>query len=431
MTAANKTPAYYALATMDELNAYLKTAKKSKADAETIRAKWTAARAGIMSPAAAEVAAPTEALVLSGDMKEIPLQDGKAVVPEAPAAVSVTDPALAQQPEAKANAQSWPDVKPRAKKSAAAAVIESIAKAEPGLTTRFIDPRLIDVKDDWNARTDFGDLEDLAAQILVQKRIDGHGLLNDIRVQEKDDGSGRFWLVDGERRYQAVMGLIDGGESFDIGIPAKVEPADAKTDELIVKMFLANEGKPLLPYEEGMYFKRLQTEYGMTSEQIEAKTGCSATRIWYGLALVNADDDLVDAIRKGTVGLTVAKSIAVNARGDKAKQKELTAKAKAAKGDNKKTAALKKELDDIRRDKAAKERPALALKARKADEAEIAAMGAKVAARLKDVMEAFGLDHDTDMMEWVSNDRELQIAANFGALQVLKAVMGMKVKVEF
>jgi hypothetical protein len=166
-------------------------------------------------------------------------------------------------------------------------------------------------------------------------------------------------------------------------------------------------------------------------KEMEEKTGRSDSTIWYGLALVEADDDLVDAIRKGTVGATIAKTIAVNARGNKARQKELVAKAIKAKGDKAKTAELKKEIDEDRRKKAAKERPGLSLKARKADEAEIAAMGEKVGARLKEVMESFGLDFDTDMRQWIGADRELQIAANFGALTALKAVMGVKEKVSF
>jgi ParB-like chromosome segregation protein Spo0J len=334
----------------------------------------------------------------------------------------VNDPALADQPEAQANAATW-DAIAKAKKPRA-----TLETTTPNarLTTRYVDPTLIDVKEGWNARTDMGDLEQLAAQIMTQKHLDGVGVLNDIRVQEKGDGSGRYWLVDGERRYQAVMGLIDGGEFFEFGIPAKIEPADADPKDLIAKMFLANEGKPLLPYEEGLYFKRLQTEFGMTAKEMEKFTGRSDSTIWYGLALVEADEDLVEAITSGKVGTTIAKQIAVNARGDKAKQKELTAKAKAAKGDNKKTAALKKEIDDARRAKAAKERPNLKLKAKKADEAEIAQLGQDVAARLKDLMEKMEMALDSDMHEWISNDRELQIAASFGALEALKKVMGVK-----
>lgn len=434
---AVKQPLWMACATMDELNAYIKRAKVSTAKGDDLRAKWQATQA-----VAADDDRNTDPRTVKYEESEV-LGDSQQRAIQADmgnVAISVNDPALSEQPAAKANAASWDAV---AKGNSAQAAVDEIIKrvskpaakkaAKPtGLVTQYIDPTLIDVKDGWNARIDFGDLQELAGQIKSQKVLDGHGLLNDIRVQLKDDNSGRYWLVDGERRYQSVMGLIDQGEFFEFGIPAKVEAADANLDDLIIKMFLANEGKRLLPYEEGMYFKRLQ-DGGMTIKEIEAKTGRSDSSIWYGLALIVADEDLVDAIRKGTIGTTIAKTIAVNARGDKAKQKELVAKAKEVKttGDKKKLAALKKEIDEARRVKAAKERPNLKIKARKAEESEIADMGAKVAARLKEVMDKFGMEHDTNMEEWIGNDRELQIAANFGALQALKAIMGVKVKVSF
>lgn len=423
---AVKMPLWMSCQSMDEVNAYIKRSKMSTAKGEEIRAKWTA-HANDGAPAADEV------LVLSGDSRTIPLKDGKAVVEDV---APTKDAEHAEAPEGPNGGEAEHPTavtdtpKPRAKKSAAAAVIDTIRSAAPGLVTRYIDPTLIDVRDNWNARFDFGDIEELARQIKSQKAFDGIGVLHDLRLKDKGDGTGRFWLIDGERRWNAVMGLIDGGEVFEYGIPAKVESSDANDDDLIIKMFLANEGKSLLPYEEGMYFKRLQ-DSGLTIKEIEAKTGRSDSSIWYGLALVEADDDLVEAVKKGTIGTTIAKTIAVNARGNKTRQKELVAKAKDAKKDPKKIAALKKEIDADRRAKAAKERPNLKIKARKADEADIAAMGEKVGARLKEVLEMMGMDFDTDLEEWVGNDRELQIAANFGALQALKAIMGVKTKVTF
>jgi ParB-like chromosome segregation protein Spo0J len=462
---APKQAPWMACTTVEELNAYLKKAKKSHKDAEAIRAKWVAVQQGdinlenaIPNPPGANLIATVDAARAADSSKDAQ----HATSPEAPTAPKEDHPTaiVKEEPYTLGAPLTSPhemnDVqtrkvtgeelgravggslasKPKGAKTPVATAVTvqasnaAVAAARSPLTTVYLDPQLIDVKDAWNARTDMGDLEELGRQIKSQKAIDGIGLLHDLRVQEKGDGSGRYWLIDGERRWQAVMGLIDAGEEFPNGIPCKVEAADANTDDLIIKMFLANEGKPLLPYEEGLFFKRLQ-DSGMTMKEMEEKTGRSDSTIWYGLALVEADDDLVDAIRKGTVGATIAKTIAVNARGNKARQKELVAKAIKAKGDKAKTAELKKEIDEDRRKKAAKERPGLSLKARKADEAEIAAMGEKVGARLKEVMESFGMDFDTDMREWIGNDRELQIAANFGALTALKAVMGVKEKVSF
>lgn len=308
----------------------------------------------------------------------------------------------------------------------------------PGLVTRYIDPNLIDVREGWNARVDFGDLEELKESIRAQKRLDGHGLVNDVRVKEKPDG--RFELIDGERRYHSVMGLIDEGEVFEFGIPAKVEPAESTDADLIIKMFTANMGKPFLPYEEALYYDRLKKS-GMTLREIEEKTGRSDNSIVGALALLEADDDLVQAVIKGQVGATLGKSIAVNVRGNKQRQKELTAKAKEAaaaakKGDHGKMRAVKKEVDEERRAKAARTSKKLAermaAKPRRVEASEIGAQGQAVAERLKDLMERASMPvDDTDLREWVGNDRELQIAAQFGALTALQFVMGVKVKVEF
>lgn len=312
------------------------------------------------------------------------------------------------------------------------------AAPAPGLVTRYIDPNLIDVREGWNARIDFGDLEELKESIRAQKRLDGHGLVNDVRVKEKPDG--RFELIDGERRYHSVMGLIDDGEVFEFGIPAKVEPAESTDADLIIKMFTANMGKPFLPYEEALYYDRLKKS-GMTLREIEEKTGRSDNSIVGALALLEADEDLVQAVIKGQVGATLGKSIAVNVRGNKQRQKELTAKAREAsaaakKGDHGKMRAVKKEVDDERRAKAARTSKKLAermaAKPRKAEVTDINAQGLAVAERLKELMEKLEMSvEDTDLRAWVSDDRELQVAAQFGALTALQWVMGGKVKVEF
>lgn len=397
---ATKAPAWMSLASLDDLNDYLKKAKIGGERAEQIRRRWSEAQHGAHDDAVVRAAAERDEAAVAGaadDMAHGLLE------------VAKKKGYLAPVPKAAAAPAAQP----------------------PGLVTRYIDPTLIDVREGWNARIDFGDLAELKNSIKAQKVLDGHGLVNDIRVREKPDG--RFELIDGERRWTCVLGLVDEGEVFEIGIPAKVEPAASTDSDLIIKMFVANAGKPFLVYEEALYYKRLRDE-GWTIAQIEAATGRSDNSIVGALALLDADEDLVDAVVKGEVSGGLAKSIAVNVRGNKARQKELTKKAREAKktGDSKKAAQVRKEIDDERRAKAARKMPRLQLKARKADEDEIIALGAEVGARLKELMEKLGMPYDTDMHEWISNDRELQIAANFGALEVLKRVMGVKdAKVQF
>ena len=104
-----------------------------------------------------------------------------------------------------------------------------------------IDPLKIDVMDGFNKRVDFGDIDELAAQIKEQ------GLLEAITVVPyKKEGSDeeRYLLVNGERRYRALMKLIKDGE--DVGlIRANVLDVDKDniTDaDLYIQQYMRNEG---------------------------------------------------------------------------------------------------------------------------------------------------------------------------------------------
>ena len=105
-----------------------------------------------------------------------------------------------------------------------------------------IDPRKIDVMEGFNKRVDFGDIDELAAQIKEQ------GLLEAITVvpykkEETDDE--RYLLVNGERRYRALMKLINDGE--DVGLVRAnfldVEKDQISDTDLYIQQYMRNEGK--------------------------------------------------------------------------------------------------------------------------------------------------------------------------------------------
>ena len=105
-----------------------------------------------------------------------------------------------------------------------------------------IDPRKIDVMEGFNKRVDFGDIDELAAQIKEQ------GLLEAITVVPyKNDANGeeRYLLVNGERRYRALMKLINDGE--DVGLVRAnfldVEKDNITDADLYIQQYMRNEGK--------------------------------------------------------------------------------------------------------------------------------------------------------------------------------------------
>lgn len=319
-----------------------------------------------------------------------------------------------------------------------------MASNAPGIVKRpnayFIDPKVVKRREGWNVRFDFGDIERLADSIKAELDKDpaSGGLINDIRVKrlaQPVDGF-IFELVDGDRRLTAIELLMSKGVVFPDGVPAKIENKAADDLDLLVRMFTANQGKPLLPLEEADAFKRMQ-DAGMTLAQIEKAVGKSDNYIVGTLALLTADQSLQDAVKDGAVSGGVAKAIAVSARGDKAKQAEIVADVKAAGTDKVKRRAVLKKIEAARVAKAAKVGKVLKMKS--LSDADLSEIGAKVAKNLAaKALEAGWADmtgQDAEvaiaaMVELVQKDEALVAAFTLGALQALKAAAGLKVNLD-
>lgn len=289
----------------------------------------------------------------------------------------------------------------------------------------FIDPTLIDRREGWNPRFDFGEIEELARSIKHQLEVDpkSGGLLNDIRVKRKEGG--RFELVDGDRRLTAIELLMKKGTSFPDGIPAKIETKGQSDVALLIKMFEANSGKPFTPLEEAAAYKRMQ-DAGMTIKQMVKAVGRSDVHIIEVLALLTADDSVKEALKDGTIGKTHARQIAVHARGDKAKQQELVAKAKAAKSGTGDKAKLKDDIEAARVAKNAKK--GRTLKMRALSDTQLSELGAKVALDMTAKMKDAKKPADFNVRAWIKKDDMLALAFTFGALEALKASAGAKVE---
>ncbi len=321
-----------------------------------------------------------------------------------------------------------------------AETVINAAKYGPGIVKRpnryFIDPRALMIEPGWNHRFDMGDIEQLADQIAAELKRDpaSGGLIHDLHVQKLDTpilgtGAGAppivFKVTDGERRTMAINVLIKRGETFPDGVPAKIVPANADKVQLLIRSFVANGNKALLPLEQAAAFKAMK-DAGMTLADIERETGMSDNTIVGALALLDSPQELQDAVKNGAIGGSLAKSIAVNARGDKAKQKELAAEAVAAGKDKKKLAVVKTKVDDARRAKAA--RKGLKLKMRALTNEQLSVIGAKMSEVLMNQMAELGLPADAVLTDWLADaDLDQRIGYTFGVLQGLKAAAGVPV----
>lgn len=160
-----------------------------------------------------------------------------------------------------------------------------------------IDPRNIVVVNGFNSRVDFGDIDELAAQIKEQ------GVLNPISVQafKDENGNEKYRLVDGERRYRAVMKLINDGVEI-ARIKALIVPKNLGEEELLIQQALRNEGKKFNEYEWGILAQKLKEKCGLTTIEIAKKLGKNPGVVTYWLQILDMDEETRNLVRDGKLG---------------------------------------------------------------------------------------------------------------------------------
>lgn len=207
---------------------------------------------------------------------------------------------------------------------------------------REIDPRDIIVAEGFNQRVDFGDIDELAAQIKEQ------GLLEPVSVVEAVDEAGKkqYILINGERRYRAIMSLIE--EGYDVGlIKAGILPADMKDDELFIQQFMRNEGKKFNDVELGRICKKLE-EKGYSRSEIAKMLGKNPGVITYALQSLGYAEPIRQMIEDGKIGGTEVRRVYTAARktyGDDWEEKanqEIIAKKKEAEKANDEKVSIKR-----------------------------------------------------------------------------------------
>ena len=179
--------------------------------------------------------------------------------------------------------------------------------------------KAIDVMPNFNARQDFGDLEELSKQIYE------NGLLEPISViPYMKDGEERYMLVNGERRYRAMQLLAAQGKAADgalncAEVPARMvevdsanvenltpeekkERADAIKANMFVQQYVRNASKPFTDYETALLFKRLSNT-GMKNSEIAKLLGKNPGVVTYYLRIFEWDPRITEMIAKGEIGI--------------------------------------------------------------------------------------------------------------------------------
>lgn len=159
-------------------------------------------------------------------------------------------------------------------------------------TLLHIDPKNISVANDFNSRCDFGDIEELANQIAKD------GLLNPIHVRYDEYDPKKYILVDGERRYRAIMHNINNGVNIDI-VPALLVDDMNMTDLLRIQI-QANEGKNFNEYEYGVAYNKL-IQQGLTKKEISELLGKKMWHINVCLAHLERDTRVQELLKNDRI----------------------------------------------------------------------------------------------------------------------------------
>lgn len=163
-----------------------------------------------------------------------------------------------------------------------------------------IDPRNIIVPQGFNSRVNFGNIEELAEQIKTA------GMLNPITVQavKMEDGTEKYNLVDGERRYRAIMLLIDKGEQIkgkDIDYISAIKvPSNLSKSELYVQQAMRNEGKNFNEYEWAILASKLRDECGIDNmSEIARMLGKNNGQVVYWFQILELPEKYQALVRDG------------------------------------------------------------------------------------------------------------------------------------
>lgn len=138
----------------------------------------------------------------------------------------------------------------------------------------------------WQPRRDF-DEESLNA---LATSIRENGLIQPVVVRKKKDGT--YELAAGERRWRAakMAGLTV--------IPAISKEYD---DRSMAEMALVEnlQRKDLNPVDEGMAYRKLMDEYGLTQENISQKVGKSRPYVANMVRLLDLPEEVKDFLSQG------------------------------------------------------------------------------------------------------------------------------------
>lgn len=138
----------------------------------------------------------------------------------------------------------------------------------------------------WQPRRDF-DEESLNA---LASSIRENGLIQPVVVRKKKDGT--YELAAGERRWRAAK---MAGLTVIPAIPKEYDDRSMAEMALVENL----QRKDLNPVDEGMAYRKLMDEYGLTQENISQKVGKSRPYVANMVRLLDLPEEVKDFLSKG------------------------------------------------------------------------------------------------------------------------------------
>lgn len=151
----------------------------------------------------------------------------------------------------------------------------------------------VKVREGFNVRTDYGDIESLAKSILE------NGQVVPARVDAMADGT--FLLTDGHRRFKALQYIVEQGNDEPL-LKAIINASRTTEEERILQMFVTQDNKPLTQLEVCELIKRL-INLGHDQTSVAKKIGKSIAYVSTMLSVANERQEIKQLVSEGKLSV--------------------------------------------------------------------------------------------------------------------------------
>jgi ParB/RepB/Spo0J family partition protein len=173
-----------------------------------------------------------------------------------------------------------------------------------------VDPKLIQIKPDWNSR-DASDPANAAHIAELKASIREIGVKKPLVCFME---SNITYVTDGHCRLAAIMQLLNEGVEIKT-VPVMVEDRLSNEADRIFSQIVHNQGKPLTGIEQAKVFKRL-LDLGWAQKDIALKAGISGGRVSQLLELLTLPVVLQKFITEGKASASMVLNVFKKHNGD-------------------------------------------------------------------------------------------------------------------